>query len=133
MARELDIEISQRPVDPERIRTYDLPDASGVRGDPPVQAFEFSGVRATTPLEGMSWWNEMEVEIEYRPERGGRVLDLQSLHRYLSTFTEARVTEEAMAQSIRAHLIDALGVDDVFVQVKRTNGGTKRIRLGKPQ
>lgn len=133
MARELDLDLNQEPINPGRLRVYTLSSFPGRRGDPPNECLHFDDVQARSPVKDEDAKATYSVEIEYDPSRGGRSLGLLSVIRYLRTFEDAKVTEEAMAQTIRTHLMNVLNVDDIFVHVRRErDGGVKQIRLGKP-
>lgn len=118
------------PVDPGKLAVYELPDSEDASGDPPAESFNFSEVRAHNPA-GVQW--DFDVEIEFKPERGGKVVDLDSLRLYLLSFETARTTEEAMAQAIRSDLLEVLDVEDLYVEVTRSDRGVKQVRLGKPK
>ena len=131
MAKPIELNLDQDPVDEEALRFHNIAEFPGKRGDPPSEAFIFEGIIATSPVAGDNSVREYTVEVEYRPRRGAPVVTLDSLEQYLHTFEEAKVTMEAMAQTIRTHMSFALNHDDVFVSVKREDGGVKHVELGE--
>lgn len=128
---ELNIDLGS--VERKRIGVYSLPNVPSAFGDPPVTGLRFEGVETRSPYKGIDRTRVHDVEVEYASDRGGRALDLDTMQSYLSTYEEAKVTEEVMAQTIRDHLLAALDTDDVFVEVRRSNSGIKDVRLGAPQ
>lgn len=131
MAKALNLNLDQDPIDEGQLRFYTIAEFPGKRGTPPVEAFEFDGVLATSPVAGDNSVREYSVDVEYRPDRGTPVICLDAMEQYLHTFEEAKVTMETMAQTIRTHLSFALNTDDVFVSVIREDGGTKHVELGE--
>jgi hypothetical protein len=133
MGEEIDPDLDTEAVDRSVLRFYELPASSGPRGEPPTAAFTFEGVKALPPDETDDRRWEYSIEVEYNPSRGQRILDLESLHEYLLSLRQCRVTPEAMTQIIRRDLMSILDADDLFVEVRRGYGrAEKRIRLGKP-
>lgn len=132
MGSEINLDPDLGAVEPERLSTYALTAAAGRIGEPPAESFVFEGVRALTPVTNREREIVYSVEIEYRPDRGDRVLHKDSLKDYLATYADAKTTQELMAQTIRSHLIRTLDVDDLFVEVNRSDIGVKTVRLGKP-
>lgn len=98
--------------------------------DAPTTMLE-AGVLATEGHEGGKNKREYVVQTEFQPDGVG--LDDESFDEYLSTFERARVTQESMTSKIRDDLREALGLDDLFVEVHRMAPSDKRTILGSPK
>lgn len=123
MAEELKQAPDYAPIDPSVLEVYQLP------GDEVVttsMAVEEVVTEVEFPSESAP--REYEVEIEYRSE--DVALEDESFVRYLDSFEQANISHEMIARIIELDLRNALGVDDVFVEVHREAPAQKRTRIG---
>lgn len=126
MARELELAVDWDPVRESDIPVYSV----AGKLDHPTVTLEATAV-ALAPFKEMSVWREYMVEVEFVPD-DLTIDDEGFVNDYLGSYKNAKVTQEGMARKVRIDLREALGLDDVFVQVQRKAPADKRARVGAP-
>jgi len=126
MASKRTLSLDWEPVDPEAIRVYDLPGQCH-----PTISMVVREVQTLAPFESQRHRRDYEVEIEFNPD--SLALDETSFAiDYLASYRDAKVIQESMTRKIRSDLCRSLGIEDVFVEVRRESKDVKRTRIGKP-
>lgn len=125
MAKELITTLDFGPVDEDRLALVDLRHDREV-----VTTIQATGIVTTGAVEDENVEREYIVEAEFYPGEYGLVNE--SFDKYLATFEEAQVTQEAMTTKVYEDLKSALRLDDVFVEVHQMEPIEKRTHVGKP-
>lgn len=128
MGQEIELEPDYESIDPDTLSVYLLAPRAG--GESGIHAFSVESVHGKSPVTNSEEVREYDVEIEFRPDNYG--LELGSLSKYLHSYRNASISQESMASLIREHLMAALDIDSVFVEVKDTGLAEKRVLEGRP-
>ncbi len=126
MAQELEKALDWEPVKGDAISVYPLAGENH-----PNVSMTVEGVTAKSPFRGIDAYREYNITIEYQPDEVA-LDDVNFVEKYLTSFEEAKLNQEAIAERIRNDLRLALGLEDIFVEVHCESPANKRTCIGKP-